>query len=95
VFAAPVFIEQLLDALPTGADPLPLLRHIYTGATSIPSALLSEVPRRIGIPLHPLLAMTEAGIIFARPDELPSDYVDAIGRLCHVDLVLRSHGLGT
>lgn len=79
MFAAPVFIEQLLDALPGEHAPWPSLRYIYSGATSIPQALLTEVPRRLGIPLRPLWAMTEAGLIFAHPDDPPSPYADAIG----------------
>jgi cyclohexanecarboxylate-CoA ligase len=77
IFGAPVFLDELLEAL--DAD-LPGLRHVYSGATTIPRALRDEVSRRLGRTLGSVWAMTEVSLVFTRPGDPPSADTDAVGR---------------
>ncbi|NMO54029.1 AMP-binding protein [Actinoplanes sp. TBRC 11911] len=56
MFAAPTFLHDILARSP---GPLPALRLLVTGATTIPQRLVREMPAALGLPLRTLWGMTE------------------------------------
>jgi cyclohexanecarboxylate-CoA ligase len=92
IFAAPVFLDGLLEALDAE---LRSLRHVYSGATTIPRALRDEVRRRLGRTLGSVWAMTEVSLVFTRPGDPPSDETDIVGRPADGLDVTISHEHGT
>ncbi|WP_164842401.1 AMP-binding protein [Actinoplanes solisilvae] len=59
MFAAPAFFHDLLRALSRDPLPRPPLRLAVTGATTVPTHLVRDVPRALGLPLRTLWGMTE------------------------------------
>lgn len=59
MFAAPTFYHDLLEALSRDPLPRPALRLAVTGATTVPTHLVQDVPLTLGLPLRTLWGMTE------------------------------------
>ena len=56
MFAAPTFLHDLLAV---SSSPLPDLRLLVTGATTVPQQLVRTMPDKLGLPLRTLWGMTE------------------------------------
>ncbi len=96
VIAAPVYINDLIAAIGerNGAQVLPALRTVATGATTIPAPLVAAVAKTFGTPLQTSWAMTETGAAtMTRSDDPPDWAAHSDGRpLLSVELDLRSDG---
>jgi cyclohexanecarboxylate-CoA ligase len=71
MFAAPTFLHDILAQSP---GPLPSLRLLVTGATTVPQQLVRTMPASLGLPLRTLWGMTEvAAQTWTRADD-PEDW---------------------
>jgi cyclohexanecarboxylate-CoA ligase len=93
--AAPAFTEELLQAVAALGIGLPSLRLLCNVAAPPPRALVSEVPRQLGIPLRAIWGMTEASCMFTRPGDPADIAARSVGRPAKgLDVQLVAGGAG-
>jgi len=65
--ASPFALRQLLDTLPEGAPPFPIMRAIEASGARIPPALAEQIHRRLGGTLLSHYGATEMGRVASAP----------------------------
>ncbi len=96
-FASPVVLAALLAEMGRGHHPLQALRVVGTGGAAVPSGLVEEGGRRLGVPLSVVFAAAECSpvVTATRPDDPPQVRATTAGSpLPHTEVLVADPASG-